>query len=95
MRLYLTVDGLGRFDDDCEQPFTYHSVTPIVDDAHDHSSFYSSAIQERLNWARECCGHNTFAVYVCQMCNGWVIVNTIVFEFSDDNDALHFKLRWL
>ena len=95
MRLYLTVDGLRPFVDESGHPCSYQRITPILDRAYDNSRFYSSALQERLDWLKECCEHDTYCVYVCQLCNGWVVINTIVFEFNKDSDALLFRLRWL
>lgn len=95
MRFYLNVDDLNPFVDNSGQSCVYQRITPILDNAHDHTRYYSTALTERILWAKEHCHRDDYCVYVCQLCNGWVVINTIVFEFKRDCDALHFRFRWL
>lgn len=93
MRFYLRVDDLSPYIDTSGHSLTYQRISPIADRRSDLSRFYPIALQERITWAIEYTGD--FHVYSCQLCNGWTIYNTFVFEFSDDADALNFRLRWM
>jgi hypothetical protein len=87
----LRVDNLLPFIDQSGRCFTVSGRYPIL--GTEAYCKYSQELAERLEWLATCC--STFDVYVCQVCNGWVLCNTIVFDFVNDSDAILFKLRWL
>jgi hypothetical protein len=95
MRLYLTVDRLDPVVDTTGVTIHSHLITPVLEPNCGPNPVYSRAIQERICWLREACEPGCFDVFLCQLCNGWVIINAIVFEFNHDVDAINFKLRWL
>lgn len=93
MRYYLRVDNLQPFVDTSGTVPACLRITPIFDSKSDLVHCYSSEFKDRIEWMKACC--SSFAVHSCQLCNGWTVYNTFVFEFHNDADALLFKLRWL